>query len=151
MGLKTGMLAAALAGVFASGCDAERGAGITGLLMTTDNDLERYGDTVILRAVPDHIDGFLPNRPYLGRRVLSASCPLEHTDIPLDFFMYGDNRAVRGAPPRWLLLGWIGDEEDETWPSEGQLYGATTFEFDSSSSGSSWADGVFIELDTVFE
>lgn len=133
-----------------AGCEGDDGAGITGVLLGDGEDLTAYGDTVILRAVPDHIDGFEPTRPYFGRRVFSASCPLEHTEIPLDFLMVGDNESVRGAPPRWLLLAWIGEEEDETWPEPGALYGTATFDFDSTSQRSSWADGVIVELDTVF-
>ena len=143
-------LAAATLILTTAGCEGDEGAGITGVLVADIDDLMTFGDTVILRAVPDHIDGFDPGRPYLGRRVFSASCPLEHTEIPLDFLMVGDNEAVRGAPPRWLLLAWIGKDENETWPEAGALYGTTTFDFYSTSQRSSWADGVVVELDTSF-
>lgn len=132
-------------------CDTDDGAAVTGLLVSNEGvDLTEYGDIVHLRAVPDYIDGFSPDRPYRGGRVLEASCPLEHTEFPVDYILFGDERHVDGAPPRWIVLGWIGDDEDETWVSEGQRYGVSTFEFRETSYGTEWAEDVVVTLDQVF-
>jgi len=129
----------------ATGCEEEDVA-VFGRVLTTDSDLTRYGDTVNLRAVPDHIDGFEPDQPYSGPRVMSATCPLDHTPFPLDFALFGDHEIVDNAPPRWVVLAWIGDDEDETWVSPGQIYGTTTFEF----GRDAFAGGLVIDLDQVY-
>lgn len=132
-----------------SACSYEGDAYVTGVLRSGSEPLDAYGQAVLLRAVPDHIDGFSPDRPYMGDRFLEASCPLEHTEFPVDFIMFGDHSDVVGAPPRWLLLAWVGDSEDETWIRTGQRYGTATFEF-IQGYDSSWADSIEIELDQTY-
>lgn len=134
----------------ATGCESDYGMTISGVLVSRYANLDAYGDTILLRAVPDHVDGFSPDRPYRGGRVVSANCPLEHTEIPLDFWMVGDADDLDRAPPRWLLLAWIGDDETETWVTPGQLYGTTTFEFIEDGPGGPAAWDLQVQLNEIY-
>ncbi len=133
-----------------AGCsEADEGVYIEALLLGDHADASEFGSHVIVRAVPDYIDGFSPDRPYRGDRVLQADCPLEHTEIPLEFFLAGSDRVARGAPPRWLLLAWITDDPLATWVGEGELFGAAVFHFDRDSFGGYHALDLTVELDDV--
>ena len=135
----------------ATGCHAGPGEVIIlGQLRTERGDLSRFGSQVIVRAVPDHIDGFSPSNPYTGPRVYEATCPLEHTEFPVEFSIFDDDRHLERAPPRWLLLAWIADDLSETWVEDGALFGAATFEFRTDYYGASVADGIVIDLDQVY-
>lgn len=137
--------------IVATGCEGGQGEVIIlGQLRADRTDLARFGSQVIVRAVPDHIDGFSPDNPYTGPRVYQATCPLEHTEFPVEFSIFGDGRHLERAPPRWLLLAWIADDVSETWVDEGALFGAATFEFHEDYYGASIADGVVIQLDQVY-
>lgn len=145
--MRAALAAAAVLGSV-DGCYVDDGdAAVAGVVMLGEADPSDYGEVVLIRAVPDHPDGFSPTRPYRGGRVLEASCPLQHTDFPADFLMFEDEAIVDGAPPRWVLLAWIGNHDRETWVSPGQLYGTATFEFDRDAYGA-WAQDVVVELDT---
>lgn len=141
-------LAAAAVLALVDGCYVEGDATVTGVVLLGEEDPSDYGELVLIRAVPDHPDGFSPTRPYRGDRVFAASCPLQHTDFPVDFLLWEDEAIVDGAFPRWVLVAWVGNHDRETWVSPGQLYGTATFDFHEDSFGA-WAQDVVVKLDTV--
>jgi hypothetical protein len=132
------------------GCQPpDEGVYIEARLVGDHEEATAFGSHLVVRAVPDHVEGFSPARPYLGERVYEGECPLDHIDFPLDFILSGSDRLLHRAPPRWLLLAWITDDPRATWVAEGQLYGTTTFEFTQDAYAGHWAEGLVVELDQV--
>lgn len=149
--MRTGLAAVAVMGLGCamSGCAVEGDALVFGTIMRGAQNPSEHGELLLVRVVPDHEDGFSPDRPYRGDRVLEGSCPLQHTEFPVDFSLFDHAAIVEDAPPRWVMVAWIGHHDREIWPSAGQLYGTQAFRFARNRYGDAWTENIVVELDSV--
>ncbi|MBC8074405.1 MAG: hypothetical protein IAG13_39160 [Deltaproteobacteria bacterium] len=132
------------------GCqDTDEGVYIAATLLGDQEEAAAYGGHLLVRAVPDHADGFAPGRKYFGPREFADQCPIDHVELPLDFALWGSDDPLHGAPRRWRLLAWITDDTDAIWPAAGELYGTQSFEYWHDPYYGYIADGIEIELTEV--
>ena len=149
-GMKVSMTVAALL-LGGAGCVYDEGGGtpvITGVLQR-DAEVAQSKSFVLMRAVPDHPDGFEVSRDYRGERFLEDGCPTQHLEFPFPYVLYGDPDAVDGADHvRWRLLVWETDDPEATWVQPGDVYGTTAFGFRRDAYGS-YATEVDVVIDRV--
>jgi hypothetical protein len=143
------LIAAPLSSALVGCAQTDEGAYIAATLLGDHDQAAEYGGNLLVRAVPDHEDGFSAGRPYLGHHEYADQCPIEHVELPLDFALSGSELMLHNKPARWLLLAWITDDTDATWVAPGELYGTTTFEFWHDPYFGYIAEDVEVELDTV--
>jgi hypothetical protein len=142
-------LAAAVASA-SLGCDfdSETTPVLTGF-MDRDAGLELTKSYVMMRAIPDHPDGFSEGRDYWGPRVLEASCPTEHLELPMEYMLWGAHDDVDGATHlRWRVLAWETDDPEATWFQPGEVYGTAEFRWREDAYGP-WAHHVDLVMDRV--
>ncbi len=145
-------LASLFATAVLAGCQPpDDGVLIEATLRGVQDRVEDAGSYVLVRAVPDHKDGFNPGRKYTGPREYADGCPIDHLELPLDFALFGSERHVDGSPDRWLLLAWVTDDPDAIWVAPGELYGTATFEFRRDSWFGYLADGIVVDIENVRE
>lgn len=133
-----------------TGCQVpDQTAFITATLVADLGDVSESDDYLLVRAVPDHADGFATARPYQGDRVYADQCPLDHLEFPLEFALVGPGSHLEGAPERWRLLAWITDDPSATWVGPGELYGTVAFRFDHDPYWGPVAEGITFELTDV--
>ncbi len=106
---------------------------------------EKAGAFFVIRAVPDHPDGFEPHRVYHGDEALFATFHADSIEFPFQFRLEGEETASMDQP--WLLLAWFANEPTPEWIAPGQTFGAIQFEFTHVSHGASYADGLEVMVD----
>lgn len=131
------------------GCAAEEGVPIVTGVMDRDAGVELTKQFVLVRAVPDHLDGFEVSRDYRGERVFEDGCPTEHLEFPFAYMLVGDQDDVDGTDGvRWRVLVWETDDPDATWVRPGEAYGTAAFHFIDDPYGS-WASEVDVVIDQI--
>jgi hypothetical protein len=132
-----------------SGCASGEGTPIVTGVMDRDASVELTRDHVIMRAIPDHPDGFAVGRDYRGPLYFEAGCPTEHLEFPFPYMLPGDQDDVDETDGvRWRLLVWETDDPNATWVKPGEAYGTVPFHFVDDPYGS-WASGVDVVIDSV--
>lgn len=152
MSYRTGALGAAVAALVlvSSGCsyDSEGTPIVTGF-MDRAASIELTQPHVLVRAVPDHPDGFAVDRDYHGPLFFEDGCPTEHLEFPFEYVLFGEQDDVdetNGA--RWRLVVWETDDPDAYWPKPGEAFGTVPFFFVDDPYGS-WAGDVHVVIDQV--
>jgi hypothetical protein len=133
-----------------TGCQPpDEGVYIEAYLRGDHDQAVSFADNILVRAVPDHRDGFLASRPYHGIRHFEDQCPIDHVEFPLDFALFGSDHDVLGSPERWIMLAWMTDDTEATWPAPGELYGVATFEYAHDPYFGYYAEGIVVNLEHV--
>ena len=148
---RTGAVAAVIAmGVLAStGCAFEEGTPIVTGVLDRDASVEITSEFLLVRAVPDHPDGFSVSRDYHGPLFFEDGCPAEHLEFPFGYMLTGEQSDVDETDGvRWRLLVWETDDPNAHWVKPGQAYGTVPFHFVDDAYGS-WASGVDIVIDRI--
>jgi hypothetical protein len=149
-GRASGWVAAAALVAVAVGCeyDTQSTPVLTGF-MDRDASLDLTKSFVVMRAIPDYPDGFDENRDYWGPRVLEASCPTQHLELPMEYMLWGDEDAVGGTQHlRWRVLVWETNDPYSTWMVPGEVYGTSEFHWNEDAYGY-WANDVDVVMDRV--
>jgi hypothetical protein len=145
-GLRIAMVVGTLA---AAGCSYQEGMPIVAGVMHRDADVELTRPHLLLRAIPDHPEGFAEGREYRGPLFFEDSCPTEHLEFPFEYMLTGDQRDVDETDGvRWRVLVWEADDPNATWVRPGEAYGTAAFHFVDDPYGS-WATGVDLVIDHV--
>jgi hypothetical protein len=105
------------------------------------------GQHLIVRAVPDHPDGFDPRRVYHGDEVFAEQAEADAVQFPYEFHIEGSEPRSQDIP--WLLLAWISDDPRATWIQPGERFGATQFDMVHVSHGPLFANGLEVTIDGV--
>lgn len=103
------------------------------------------GPFLVLRAVPDHPDGFDPRRVYHGDEELTARFDADAVEFPFEFHLEGEETVSMDQP--WLLLAWFSSDPHADWIKPGQTFGAIQFEFTHVSHAPSYAQGLAVTID----
>ena len=143
------MVAIALGGILGSGCALEEGTPVVSGVMDVDASVELTRAHLIVRAVPDHPDGFAVGRDYHGPLFFEDGCPTDHLEFPFAYMLAGEQSDVdetHGA--RWRLLVWETDDPEAHWVKPGEAYGTVPFDFVEDAYGS-YAPGVDVVIDRV--
>lgn len=136
--------------VLAAGCQPpDEGVYIEAFLRGDHDQAVAMGENILVRAVPDHRDGFDASRPYHGIYHYEDQCPIDHVEFPLDFALFGSDRDVVRAPKRWIMLAWMTDDTDATWPAPGELYGVSTFTYSHDPYFGYFAEGIVVNLENI--
>lgn len=144
--MKTAALLAMVVG--GSACALDEGTPVVTGVMDRDAGVELTRELVLVRAVPDHPDGFEVSRDYHGPLFFEDGCPTSHLEFPFGFMLVGDQRDVDATDgARWRLLVWETNDPDATWVKPGEAFGTAAFHFADDAYGS-WAD-VDIVIDRV--
>ncbi len=121
------------------GCVYEGTPTISGVLHR-DPGIERTNKFVLMRAVPDHPDGFAVGRDYHGPLFFEDGCLSDHLDFPLPYMLWGDQDHVDATDgARWRLLVWETDDPTAHWVEPGEPFGTKAFHFNLDPHGS-WAE-----------
>ncbi len=147
--LRVTLLGISIAGSVAGCQEPDQGVYIAATLFGDHAEASDRGTHLLVRAVPDHADGFAPGRQYLGDREYTDECPLDHLEFPLQFALFGNDRLLDGTPPRWRLLAWVTDDVDATWVAPGELYATASFTYWHDPYFGYVAEGVELQLDQV--
>lgn len=148
-GIGHGLAVIALGVVASTGCALDEGTPIVTGVMDRDASVELTREFVIMRAVPDHPDGFSVARDYHGPLFFEDGCPTEHLQFPFGYMLTGDQRDVDETDGvRWRLLVWETDDPEAHWVKPGEAYGTVPFHFVDDAYGS-WASGVDIAIDRI--
>jgi hypothetical protein len=105
------------------------------------------GQFLIVRAVPDHPDGFDPRRVYHGDEEFIGRARADEIEFPHAFHLEGPEPRSQDIP--WLLLAWLSDDPHATWIQPGQTFGASQFELVHHSHAPVFADGLEVALDGI--
>jgi hypothetical protein len=129
-------------------CSLDDGIAVVTGVMGRDAAVELTREFVLVRAVPDHRDGFEVRRDYHGDLFFEDECPTDHLEFPFAYMLLGDQTHVdKTSGARWRLLVWETDDPDATWVEPGEAYGTAAFRFAKDAYGS-WAQ-VDIVIDRI--
>lgn len=120
---------------------------VEGEVHLAERQIPTSGQWLVVRAVPDHPDGFDPRRGYHGDEEFIETVPITSIDFPYTFYIPGGR--PRAPDESWLLLAFVTDNPHAEWLQPGQLYGATPFELVHTPHGPSYADDLVVTLDAI--
>lgn len=137
-----------VAGLCSLGCACALGCAaspsVEGEVVLAHRDAAR--PHMVIRVFPDHPDGFDPRRVYKGDDEFGSEVvAVDDVEFPYAFrFERADEPHPNGA--RWRVLAWLAADAHERWIHPGETFGTEAFEFQHVAHGSSFADGIVVEL-----
>lgn len=145
-----GTMKLAVAGLLAllasTGCTNE-GPHVEGQVRLATSRVPALEPWLVVRAVPDHPDGFDPHRVYHGDEEFIDAFAVDEIDFPHAFHLHGPEPRTQGKP--WLLLAWLTDDPHAEWIQPGQSFGAVRFEIVHVPHAPSYAEDLEVTLDQL--
>jgi hypothetical protein len=129
-----------------SGC-VEQSPFVEGVVHHASWQIASPGQYLVIRAVPDHPDGFDPRRGYHGHEAFIESVPATAIDFPYAFHIPGPRPRAHGKP--WRLLAWLTENPHAEWIQPGELFGTTDFELVHTAYGPAFSEDLEVTLEDI--